>query len=91
VPNITTLHPDRPTTKLRRVSWLTELLDLKSDKQTYDAIAKGHIPAGCVIRIGRSIRIRPDAVYVWLDTQGQEAHDIPAATATTKNGKTKVS
>ena len=69
----TTLHAARSQRKLRRVPWLTNLLDLTNDKQTYDAINKGHVPAGCVVRIGRSIRIQPDRVFAWLDGATEQA------------------
>lgn len=69
--NVTPLHPDRPTTQLRKVPWLTSLLALDNDKQTYDAIAKGHVPATCVIRVGRRMRICEERVMEWLSDQTQ--------------------
>lgn len=72
---VTPLYPDRPQMRLRRVCWLTELLDLDHDRQTYDAISKGHVPAECVVRVGRRIRICEERVMEWLSdqTQGREA------------------
>lgn len=51
--------------RLRRIDWLAEVLDL-STAQTYDAIAKGHVPAECVTRIGRRLRVHEDRVLAWL-------------------------
>lgn len=54
--------------KLKRVSWLSEILDMK-DPQTYDAIAKGQIPQDCIVRVGRRIRINADKVMEWLQAE----------------------
>ena len=54
--------------KLKRVSWLSEILDMK-DPQTYAAIAKGQIPQDCIVRVGRRIRINADKVMEWLQAE----------------------
>ncbi len=51
---------------LRRVSWLTDMLNLPSDNNTYKMIQSGSIPSNCVVKFGRNIRIKPDAVKEWL-------------------------
>lgn len=59
---------DLPETEnLRRVSWLTDLLNLKGDDNTYKMIRSGTVPPDCVVRVGRHLRIKPDAVRAWLN------------------------
>lgn len=53
------------TPTLRRVPWLAQLLDL-SECQTYDAIAQGNVPAECIVRVGRRIRICEESVRAWI-------------------------
>ena len=60
-------HDSNPSGyKLRRISWLTDLLDLDADDNTYKAIRNGYVPPECVVKVGRTIRIKPDAVCEWL-------------------------
>ena len=52
--------------QLQRIDWLTNLLNLPNDDNTYKLIRKGSVPANCVVKVGRTIRIKPDAVCEWL-------------------------
>ena len=61
-----TKQPPEPE-NLKRVSWLTDLLNLSSDDNTYKMISSGTVPPDCVVRVGRHLRIKPDAVRAWLN------------------------
>ncbi len=69
--NVSTAGDNEPkkTRSLKRVSWLTTVLDLSSDKRTYDAISRGDIPAECIVRVGRSLRVNPVAVEQWIGVE----------------------
>lgn len=51
--------------KLKRVDWLAGLLDVPL-AQAYDVISSGQMPANCVFRVGRRIRLHEDRVREWM-------------------------
>ena len=56
-----------PTSSLPHLLTTTEVADLlrTSQKATYTMIARGQLPG--VIRIGRRVLVREDALVSWLD------------------------
>jgi hypothetical protein len=76
VQKITPLHPGRAAKRLQPVSWLADRLAMDNLDQAYSAIRSRHIPPECVVRIGRNIRINPEAVEAWIarGDQSQEAN-----------------
>ena len=61
--------------QLKRVEWLVKVLDLDSRKQAYAAITDGRIPQNCVIRVGRYLRVNPDAVARWINGELKATSD----------------
>lgn len=51
---------------------LAERLQL-SVKQVYAWAAKGHIPASCIVRVGRSMRFDAASLTAWIDSMRGEA------------------
>ncbi len=56
--------PNASRTSLQRVEWLAEFLDLTT-WAAHEAIRTGKIPASCIVRLGRSIRVNEDLVRAW--------------------------
>lgn len=76
--NVTTLRPQQKLQlpNLQSVEWLAQTLGL-STGQTYEAIASKQVPADCVLRVGRRIRLIEERVIAWIlrgDQSSASAH-----------------
>lgn len=60
------------STPLRPVEWLAAFLGV-SEWSAYEAIKNHHIPAECVVRLGRRIRVNERLIRAWADNKLETA------------------
>jgi hypothetical protein len=65
--NATALRPQQhlQLPRLQSVDWLAQTLGL-SVGQTYEAISSKKVPADCILRVGRRIRLIEERVIAWI-------------------------
>ena len=65
--NVTALRPNQhlQLPRLQSVDWLAQTLGL-SVGQTYEAISSKKVPADCILRVGRRIRLIEERVIAWI-------------------------
>ena len=55
--------------RCHRVDWLAQILDMPR-QQIYNALADEKIPPECIVRIGRSIRLKEKETLEWIRSGG---------------------
>jgi excisionase family DNA binding protein len=59
---------EKINTPLRPIEWLAGFLGV-SKWAAYEAVKSRQIPAGCVVRLGRRLRVNEELVRAWAANQ----------------------